>query len=62
MKHYIAIDLGATSGRVILAGLEGDKLEMETVHRFPTPLLNIGGKYYWNIYSIYDDIVKGFSM
>ena len=59
MKHYIAIDLGATSGRVILAGLEGEKLEMETVHRFPTPLLNIGGKYYWNIYSIYDDIVKG---
>ena len=61
MKHYIAIDLGATSGRVILASLGENKLEMETVHRFPTPLININGKYCWNIYSIYDDIVKGLS-
>lgn len=58
-KNYIAIDLGATSGRVILATYDGQKLGMETVHRFPTPLINIAGKYYWNIYSIYDDIVKG---
>lgn len=61
-KNYIAIDLGATSGRVILATYDGGKLGMETVHRFPTPLLNIGGKYYWNIYSIYDDIVKGLTI
>lgn len=59
IKNYIAIDLGATSGRVILASYDGEKLSMETVHRFPTPLINISGKYYWNIYSIYDDIVKG---
>ena len=61
-KNYIAIDLGATSGRVILATLEDGKLGMETIHRFPTPLINISGKYYWNIYSIYDDIVKGLSI
>lgn len=61
-KNYIAIDLGATSGRVILATYDGEKLTMETVHRFPTPLINIAGKYYWNIYSIYDDIVKGLTI
>ncbi|MCQ2180947.1 MAG: rhamnulokinase [Bacteroidales bacterium] len=61
-KNYIAVDLGATSGRVILAKVTGEALEMETIHRFPTPLLQIGGKYCWNIYSIYDDIVKGLSM
>lgn len=61
-KNYIAVDLGATSGRVILASISGEGLEMETIHRFPTPLLQIGGKYYWNIYSIYDDIVKGLTI
>lgn len=63
-KHYIAIDLGATSGRVILASVgsgkgEESSLNLETVHRFPTPLVCISGKYYWNIYSIYEEIVKG---
>lgn len=61
-KNYIAVDLGATSGRVILATCEDGKIGMEVVHRFPTPLLNIDGKYYWNIYSIYDDIVKGLTL
>ena len=62
VKNYIAVDLGATSGRVILAKVSEEALEMETIHRFPTPLLQIGGKYYWNIYSIYDDIVKGLTI
>lgn len=61
-KNYIAVDLGATSGRVILAKVSGEALEMETIHRFPTPLLQIGGRYCWNIYSIYDDIVKGLTI
>lgn len=61
-KNYIAVDLGATSGRVILAKVSEEALEMETIHRFPTPLLQIGGRYCWNIYSIYDDIIKGLTM
>lgn len=61
-KNYIAIDLGATSGRVILATYDGRKLGMETIHRFPTPLINVNGRYFWNIYSIYDDIVKGLTI
>ena len=61
-RNYIAVDLGATSGRVILAKVSGEALEMETIHRFPTPLLQIGGRYCWNIYSIYDDILKGLTL
>lgn len=61
-KNYIAVDLGATSGRVILAKVTDGQVEMETIHRFPTPLLNVAGKYYWNIFSIYDDILKGLAM
>lgn len=61
MKRYaIAVDLGATSGRVILASLDDDmKIEMETVHRFPTKLLSQDGKYYWDLYDIHDNIRVG---
>lgn len=57
--NFIAVDLGATSGRVILASFDGQGLEMKTVSRFPTPLLRISGRYYWNIYSIYGNILAG---
>lgn len=64
MKRYaIAIDLGATSGRVILSSIEdGGNLEMETLHRFPTKLLNMDGKYYWDLYDIQDNIREGLKL
>ena len=61
MKRYvIAIDLGATSGRVILSSVgDENKVEMETVHRFPTRLLNVDGKFYWDLNDIRDNILEG---
>lgn len=60
MKHYIAVDLGATSGRVILASVdESKKVDMETIHRFPTPLVCLEDRYYWNIDNIFSNIVEG---
>ena len=59
-RYVIAIDLGATSGRVILASLgEDNKVGMETVHRFPTRLLNVGEKYFWDLNDIRDNILEG---
>lgn len=59
-RNVIAIDLGATSGRVILSSVgEDTRLEMETVRRFPTKLLNENGKYYWDLYDIRDNILEG---
>ena len=57
--HFLAIDLGATSGRVILATLTDEGIELDVVHRFPNRLLEIGGKYYWNIYALYEEILHG---
>ena len=63
MKHYIAIDLGATSGRVILASVADDKkVEMETIHRFPTPLVERDSKFYWDIALIFENILRGLKM
>jgi rhamnulokinase len=33
--HYLAVDLGGESGRVILGHLDGDRLDLEEIHRFP---------------------------
>jgi len=46
-KHcFLAVDLGATSGRVILATLGEDHIDLEVLHRFPNRLIEVGGKYY----------------
>lgn len=41
LKHFIAIDLGATSGRVILATLDQQGIATDVVHRFRTPMLEL---------------------
>lgn len=61
-KEYIAIDLGATSGRVVLGCVNDRKaIGMETLHRFPTPLIEKDGKYYWDIFKIRDEVITGLS-
>lgn len=59
-KHFIAFDLGATSGRTILGTLTPDgKLTTQEVTRFPNQMLDIDGHLYWNIYSLYEHLVEG---
>lgn len=42
-KNIIGVDLGATSGRVILARAGDDRLRMEELHRFPNRMREIDG-------------------
>lgn len=56
---FLAIDLGATSGRAILATLDGDKFEMKEIHRFPNGVISVLGKFYWDVFSLYEEIKKG---
>lgn len=58
-KTVVAIDLGATSGRVVLTRHDGKTLDMETLHRFPTPLVEEDGKYWWDIHLIYEEMIAG---
>ena len=57
-SRFLAFDCGATSGRAILGTFTGGSFRMEEVYRFPNQTLEIGGKYYWNVYSIYEHILK----
>ena len=53
MKKYnfLAFDIGATSGRAVLGTLVGDKFEMQELHRFPNAIMELHGKYYWDMRS-----------
>ena len=55
MKKYIAVDLGASNGRVIVGNLEG----FEVTARFPTWNIRLGKSVFWDILAIFNEIKKG---
>ncbi|MBQ7512009.1 MAG: rhamnulokinase [Prevotella sp.] len=61
-KYYFAVDLGATSGRTILGTLADGKLEQEELTRFPNNLIETGGHFYWDIYALYFEMIKGLQL
>ncbi len=55
MKKHIAVDLGASNGRVIV----GDLTNFEVVHRFVTHNDQILGEFYWNLLGLFSEIKIG---
>jgi rhamnulokinase len=58
-KHFLAFDLGASSGRAMLGTLENNRLELKEIHRFQNQMTCIHGSYYWNIFSLFEELKKG---
>ena len=58
-KYFFAVDLGATSGRTIIGSLKDDKILLEEVTRFPNNLIEQGGHFYWDIYALYFEVIRG---
>ncbi len=59
IPHFFAVDLGATSGRTILGTLQNNRLELKELSRFQNKILCVHDKFYWNIYSLFEEIKKG---
>jgi rhamnulokinase len=57
-NHFLALDLGAGSGRVILAHV-GKKIELEEIHRFRSEQLRLLGHYYWDVLRIFHELKQG---
>ncbi len=57
--HLAAIDLGATSGRVILGTWKNSRLTLREVHRFPNAFQSLGNHDYWNIAGLWSEILTG---
>jgi len=58
-RHFLAFDLGASSGRAILGIYSSGKLELKEVHRFKNQMIRIHGSYYWNIYGLFEELKTG---
>lgn len=58
-SHYIACDLGAESGRVMLGTLDEGKLALEEIHRFPNITIKLGDSLRWDMLRTFDELKKG---
>ncbi|HVU35713.1 MAG TPA: rhamnulokinase family protein [Opitutaceae bacterium] len=57
--HSAAVDLGATSGRVILGTWSNHRLTLTEVHRFPNAFRSLNGHDYWDIGGLWQEIQTG---
>ena len=57
-KRFLAFDCGATSGRAVLATFADGSFTMKEVYRFSSGIIELHGKYYWDILAIYDHFLK----
>ena len=58
-RNIAAVDLGASSGRVLLARFDGQKLSLEEVHRFPNQAVMLRGHRFWNILGLWNEMLAG---
>ena len=61
-KHYMAVDLGASSGRVIVGTLENGKLSLEQMNRFWNGPNEINGTLYWDFIHLLRNIREGIAL
>src|ERR1051326_2425657 len=57
--YYVACDLGAESGRVIMGTLTKGKLLLSELHRFPNPPIEDKGSLYWDIPKLFGETLTG---
>ena len=58
-KHFLAADLGAESGRVVVGTLADGRVSTEEIHRFPNEPVQVCGTLHWDVLSLYNNILKG---
>lgn len=56
---YLAFDLGASTSRAVLGSLGGSKLQMRELHRFTTPVLEVGAHLYWDVEAMWAELQTG---
>ncbi len=57
MKYFLAVDLGATSGRTVLSAFDGQRVELREFTRFKNPQIPISGHLFWDLPHLYNEIL-----
>ena len=55
----VVIDLGATSGRVVLGKYTEDGIQMSEIHRFQNNIIKVNGRSYWDLLGLWHEILTG---
>lgn len=58
-KNILAFDLGAESGRAIVASFDGRRLELDVVHRFRNGPVRVLDHLYWDVLRLFDEMKEG---
>lgn len=56
---FAAIDLGASSGRVVAGEFDGARVELREVHRFPNPPVRLPDGLHWNLLELFSQALDG---
>ncbi len=55
-SNYLALDLGAESGRGLLGRFDGERLELEELHRFPNGPVRMLDTLYWDLPRLFEEL------
>ncbi len=58
-EYYLAIDIGASSGRHILGTIVDGRMQIEEIHRFPNELVEKNGQLCWDVVYLFREILAG---
>jgi len=58
-KYYLAVDIGASSGRHMLASMQDGKMQLEEVYRFENGMQHLDGKLLWDTGHLFREIING---
>ncbi len=58
-KYYLAVDIGASSGRHILGWMENGKLRLEEIYRFANGLMEKNGHLCWDMERLVQEVING---
>ncbi|MDP8981319.1 MAG: rhamnulokinase [Acidobacteriota bacterium] len=62
MKRFLAIDLGAESGRAMLGTFDGGRIALEEIHRWPNEPVRLSTGLYWDTLRLFHEIRRALSM
>ena len=52
-KNVLAVDFGASSGRVMLGNFDGNRISIQEIHRFPNDPVILNGTMYWDFLRLF---------
>ncbi len=61
-RHFLAIDLGAESGRAVLGRLEAGRLTTKEIHRFSNVPVRLFGHWHWDVYRLFMEIRRALAL